>query len=431
MYKCSLYNVIVPYEEGDLLFNTYRGTLAKIDANCKSDLNIVHHGSPYKDLFVEQGFWVKEDQDELLEMKQVNEEAKFNQKEMNLTIKLTDECNFRCLYCYQPHTTEKLTSSKLRRIEKFVLNSIKDGIKKVFFHLFGGEPSLNLSIASELSNFLKFNNIQHGFTMTSNGYLLNATLVAEMERIGINSLQVTLDGPQQIHDSMRYLPNGEGTYEVILKNLIYILQNTEIHMVIRCNLSKRNAPYIHELLQNLFVSGLLESKRVEITTHEAMKHETTPDSPVDDEVYFNSRIEFAQESLKVCALYANYGKKIYTCKMRPYSCEFDVLHNRVISTNLDFEYCTSSGIDNFVGGIDDDGNVIRTEHDKIRTTRVPFLKSKCVACKVLPICMGGCALLEHMGSDSCIFIKYVLDDYVRLLYESRKSNNVSQKGELL
>lgn len=128
-------------------------------------------------------------------------------------------------------------------------------------------------------------------------------------------------------------------------------------MAIRYNLTKHNAPFIHELFKDLAKYSLLESDSVFYTSNEAIKHITTPDSPGDDALYFNSRSEYAKEDMRL--------------------------------------------------------NIIRT-------TRNPFSNPKCVSCVVLPNCMGGCVLLGEMGSDTCDPIKYVLDDYIRLIYMSKK-----------
>ncbi|MNC53824.1 hypothetical protein D3C75_1032670 [compost metagenome] len=48
-----------------------------------------------------------------------------------------------------------------------------------------------------------------------------------------------------------------------------------------------------------------------------------------------------------------------------------------------------------------------------------FLKTKCVDCRLLPLCMGGCSKLEAMGEDECIPERYIFPELLKLYYEEQ------------
>lgn len=428
MYKCSDYNILTDYDGSCLLYNSFKGTLAKIDSDCKADLESLNCSSRHADAFVKQGFWVDAGHDELGEIKELNRKAKFEQKEVHVTLKLTDECNFRCFYCYQAHAPNVLDSTKMDAVKKYLARICENGIESVRLNLFGGEPTLNLAVAIDLADYLKSKKIEHKFSMATNGYLLTPSAVADLERIGVSSVQVTLDGPEHVHDKMRYLADGGKTYGVILDNIAHILDATDIQVIIRHNLTKNNVRHIPELYEDLHRRGLFKSGRVTVYANEAIKHLTTRDSADDGSIYFDSREDYARENFRLLEMRLQYGFKVAPTKLMPSSCPFDILNNHVVGTNLDLEYCTSSGSDMSVGAINPDGSVTKTEHDLGRVSRNPFDKPKCAACKLLPVCMGGCALMERLGKSTCTFVKYVLDDYVRLMYVSRRKSQAGSEG---
>lgn len=56
--------------------------------------------------------------------------------------------------------------------------------------------------------------------MITNAYLLTKVVAKWLHEVGIDSIQVTLDGPEAIHDSRRHLTNGGSTFAMIIDNLL-------------------------------------------------------------------------------------------------------------------------------------------------------------------------------------------------------------------
>jgi uncharacterized protein len=175
---------------------------------------------------------------------------------IGLQILPTLKCNFRCIYCYENlnNSDEFMAKEVMDAIIENFKKTMKSTTRYLYISWYGGEPLLATEQISYLSNlFIDIcdeNNIQYFSHITTNGYLLNRQNVDLLIKLRIKSLQITIDGPENIHNSRRMLKNGGGTYKKILSNLEYaISQNLDI--AIRINIDKTNAHGIEDLLLEL------------------------------------------------------------------------------------------------------------------------------------------------------------------------------------
>jgi uncharacterized protein len=88
--------------------------------------------------------------------------------------------------------------------------------------------------------------------MTTNGYLLSRTTFDEMLALGINSFQISLDGPKQVHNQTRIKLNGNGTFDQIWSNLVD-MKNThkDFTVILRIHLTGNNLSAITDLMANI------------------------------------------------------------------------------------------------------------------------------------------------------------------------------------
>lgn len=88
---------------------------------------------------------------------------------------------------------------------------------------FGGEPLLCSDLMKEVVEYIHFRNRTLNrcisFSVTSNGTLLNNNILDFLHDEGI-SLCISLDGPKHIHDRNRMHPNGTGSFDLIIENVI-------------------------------------------------------------------------------------------------------------------------------------------------------------------------------------------------------------------
>lgn len=109
-----------------------------------------------------------------------------------LRLAVTDRCNLRCTYCMPEEGLNWLPRKELMTYEEMLrLCSllVKMGIEKI--RITGGEPFVRKDLLPFLQNLSLINGLQE-LALTTNG-LLTAPLVPELKRIGIKSVNLSLD----------------------------------------------------------------------------------------------------------------------------------------------------------------------------------------------------------------------------------------------
>jgi uncharacterized protein len=88
--------------------------------------------------------------------------------------------------------------------------------------------------------------------MTTNGYLLDQASAARLAALGIRHFQISLDGPESMHDRTRVRADGKGTFNRIWTNLIAIRDGTlPIDILLRVHLTPDNLPAMPEFLREV------------------------------------------------------------------------------------------------------------------------------------------------------------------------------------
>ena len=130
-------------------------------------------------------------------------------------------CDFGCSYCYQEgYSAPPAPPFKdvARAFFRYVKNEFAG--RKKYITLFGGEPlAEGKRSREEFSYFLsaaKEANI--ALAVVTNGYRL-AEYLPLMEGVKIREIQVTLDGPEALHDVRRPGPGGKPTFKKISEGI--------------------------------------------------------------------------------------------------------------------------------------------------------------------------------------------------------------------
>lgn len=190
---------------------------------------------------------------------------RFNREhDLTLTILPTFLCNFQCNYCYEVKRHESMNPDLQRRLVKLV-EKRSDNLKSVNVTWMGGEPLLAFRSIEFLSQrFLEVcvkKNIKYSAGIITNGYLLtpkNFSILAD--KYMVNSFQITIDGPQEVHDERRPLKNGENTFYKIVSNLQDIIasrpRETHVQVIVRVNIDNLNMSRASELIDILCEKGL-------------------------------------------------------------------------------------------------------------------------------------------------------------------------------
>ncbi|WP_066387162.1 GTP 3',8-cyclase MoaA [Helicobacter himalayensis] len=115
----------------------------------------------------------------------------FGRKIDYLRISLTQQCNFRCVYC-MPDTPEDFFDPKaleLSKLLEFVKIALDNGIKKI--RLTGGEPLLRPDIAEFIAGIYAHNKNTE-IALTSNAFLLEK-FAKKLKDAGLKRINISLD----------------------------------------------------------------------------------------------------------------------------------------------------------------------------------------------------------------------------------------------
>jgi uncharacterized protein len=249
-------------------YNALNGGLCELEQEVyenilKKDFNAIKSSdlSAFNEL--KRAFYiVPDDFDETSYVKIMTWEMKLNKESLGLTIVPTLDCNFRCFYCYQQNYRQPRYMSKeiADNVVNFVKKRIAPYTTNVGITWYGGEPLLALSTIEYISKELKkvFYNeetedekkTKFKATIATNGYLLderNSEILSK--ECDVKDVQVTLDGPREIHDRRR--PHKDGpSYDVIIRNLKNNAHFFE-RVLVRINVDKTNKTFIPDLLKEL------------------------------------------------------------------------------------------------------------------------------------------------------------------------------------
>ena len=247
--------------KGLVLFNTFTGALAFFKCSMRPHLEALlsKSGVPksadrWLEYLVAKRFLIPEGTNELRQVRFVQGKTHHRTDKMELILLSSEECNFRCTYCYEefPRGTMEpwVREAVVRWVERRIptLNSVK-------IDWFGGEPLLGLEamqdIAPKVQALCRQHDVQVLQGITTNAYLLTPDVFTSLVSWGVTDYQITIDGPQRTHDTTRILKDGGGgTYDVIIENLRQITTLPGNCMIsLRINFGPENLPYMDEHLK--------------------------------------------------------------------------------------------------------------------------------------------------------------------------------------
>ncbi|MBI5739707.1 MAG: radical SAM protein [Nitrospirae bacterium] len=190
---------------------------------------------------------------------------------------LTDRCNLRCGHCYQGAAgARELSFDEIRDVLREIRETlwawadIYNVSISPSFNVTGGEPFLLRNFFKVLEEIRKE---EIDIFILSNGTLIDEKKAERLSALGIKGIQVSIEGPRQIHDRIR----GEGSYASAMAGVKNLL-DAGMTVTLNVTLSGLNAPFIHELVsvaeeagvQRLGFSRLVPCGRGKGLLHEMM-----------------------------------------------------------------------------------------------------------------------------------------------------------------
>ena len=195
---------------------------------------------------------------------------------LHITLQLTQQCNFRCVYCiYAPNEFEFQRSHSPKRMSKETaikaidfLAAHSSGTDRIALSFYGGEPLLEYDLMHELVLYAEelFEGRDLLFSVTTNASLITREIAEFLSQHNF-ILLISIDGTPQIHDRGRkFAANGMGTYSTIESNL-QMIQNdfSELYDKISFNMVVDTRFSTQEVHAFIMSNPLFKDKSVTLT----------------------------------------------------------------------------------------------------------------------------------------------------------------------
>ncbi len=339
---------------------------------------------------MEDWFIVEDDFDESSLLRYYTNKLKYttNEAGIDATVLTTYRCNMECSYCYESGVkedkdtvlNEKISDSMITWLNAY---STMKKVNDIFVDFYGGEPLLNKKMMIYFMKKAAQESQHYRFSSVTNGTLLTKETVKELKPLGFTASQVTLDGPELLHDDRRRMKSGKGTFDVIFNNILNVVDDIGIGLSI--NTDRQNYEAIPEFLDFLASYGLADKIVLAFNiVQPAVKEQEHCKKHI-----FNAG-EVSESQFMVYKAAVDKGFNIQhrivsgVCRSQH---EFSVVFDPV----GDIYPCPATvGIDKFYSG-----NVTQPLNEFYRRWSQhigsePWNTEECLDCKYLPICLGGC-----------------------------------------
>jgi uncharacterized protein len=446
--KASHYNFFFKADDGNTLaYNALSNSLARVDPEkFKLIQEILESPGCYaydtedkqklKQDLLKGHFLIDETLDEVEILKMRSHLGRYSKEYLGLAIAPTLACNFDCSYCFEGDRKKgTMTVEVEEALIKFVENRL-DLANLFTLTWFGGEPTLKIDIIERLTRKFKELCREHKVhfppsSMISNGYLLTRENAEKIKSLDINSVQVTLDGPPEVHDSRRKLKNGKGTFTQILDNIKACLDILNIQ--VRINIDKDNVEEAEKLGKIFAEHGLIDKVPFYFGNVEPLTDACTDISTL----CFNTR-EYSKIVIRLLNKFREKGIIGYRYPAPAHFgfCSADKFNTYVVAPSGHLYKCWNEinlSRESSVGTVFEEDLDARQINNLTKYLNWdPFEVEKCRQCKILPICAGGCPykILQDGENENCIDFKYNLQEMLRLKYEEIKKKEKIKSGGL-
>lgn len=388
----SRYNVVVEYEGKWIIYNLLKSSCVILNENEYVNYNsfLEFEG---KDTLSELGIYIEDNYNEL-------EEAFYyfrrntddrNQNYRKHRIYTTLACNAKCPYCFEQGGSKQFMDlHTAERVSKYILDK-QGNAKKLSITWFGGEPLLNTEVIDYVSNYISKNkgaDVEFSSFLVTNGLLLDQPLIKKaISNWKLDEVQITLDGLKETYEKTKNFKTKDA-FELVIRN-IKLLLDSDVKVKIRLNYDLNNYEEILHLIDYLGVN-FSQYSNVFVYAYKIFSNSNKD----------NSRFSSYELDIKILKhLIANgfYKDILESITPNMISCVAGSLYNTMFLPKGDIGKCAQAMADgDIVGNIQDGVN-----NKKVARWCCGLLTNKCMECKLLPICGGGCLYEIFKGRNGC------------------------------
>ena len=399
--KISKYNITKEYNDKVLVYNSFSKSCIILEKD--SDISCFNNIESFdkltkneKELLKKNGFVIDDNRNELSEIKYAYQQNFFKSDSLTIALVPTLTCNFACPYCFEKNLNcgKENIKEYFKSLKAYAVKNFKK-YRNIQLSLFGGEPLIYID---ECINFLKWvktdsekNRYNYITTITTNGSLLTENILEQLVNFNLKTLQITIDSERNIHDKNRIFKNGKPSFDLLIDkcNMVakLIKEESKFKFIIRINLNNTNQSGVADTLNSINMENREKISLLFRAVYNTEQYKKSNTNNVNDlKSYYD--------------LGTKMGFKILNEKYNFQTCEacgdkkfFYLMPDLSLwkcINDLSYKKCC-------IGTMKSDGNI------KLNSTNVvnwynncmsAFENEKCLNCKMLPDCFGGCPLYK-------------------------------------
>ncbi len=369
---------------------------------------------------IERGYYYKdpEEEEKLFAELFKNFSAKAKNRPVKYVICPTYSCNLNCTYCFEK---DALAGNKMD-MDESLLEASLESIKTI-------SKNINKDIVRKILEFAVKKDAK--ITIVTNGVFAGDFIdILSQAKDNIEMLQITIDGPESIHDKRRMHFSGKGSFAEVSCGIDDLLDN-KINTNARINIDMENIEYLPEIYEYMLKMGWIghpnfKVKPSLITDHTTLEY-TQP--IVEEEKLLERLISIYDENPELEKLFGFYSFKPLrhiqeilhgapNVSPRFFNCESNLLELYIFCPDGYIYTCPESignkdiSIGKFIPSLE----LSTSGMSEWRDRDIMNIK-KCKDCKFAPICGGGCPYSSMIisGGEEPVCERYqeVLDTYLQ------------------
>jgi len=344
--------------------------------------------------------------DESVVLEVVRNQTEKSQKLGLMYLLPTDNCNFRCVYCFIRKSVHMMNEKTCDNAIEYFFN-ISDSKEKQII-LYGGEPLLNWKICEMTIRKARAIDDRVGLQLVTNGSLITDKIAKLLADFDVET-SISIDGPKEVNDAMRKDCEGNGTFDKTMLGYKALREYSKCG--ISCTVASHNINILPQVTE--WIVTKLEPSSIGFNL--LIGNRFTP-------IYVDPKkvAENLIKSFEICKEHGIYedrvGRKVINwVKREVYPTDCAGIGGQIVVTpdGMIGPCHAFIGSDKYFSK---EWNIKEDKNFQEFAKRYPFNMESCYECEALGICGGGCpyrAYLNHntiwgLDEDHCEFVKHLL-----------------------
>ncbi|MHB8841054.1 MAG: radical SAM protein [Candidatus Aquicultor sp.] len=331
-------------------------------------------------------------------------------KRLSFVVCPTYSCNLRCTYCFEGDLTHQNNANLEEKDVEHVFAAIDQlrqtySGRKASVDLFGGEPLLPRAKGFVGKVLKEASRRSLPVSITTNGIHLDQ-FIEELDsnKDAIRAVQITLDGPANIHNQRRKFADNRGTFDKVCSSIDTLL-TLQIMVTVRVNTDLQNIDSLPELLEFMAKRGWVDNPYFTCNLSPVQDHALTgryeyllTEDKLIAKILGMLKDTRGSENVVRLNMFRTLGHIMSVLKrntsMQPmlYYCEANNLENLVFGSDGYIYACTECmGSKELAIGEFKPALKLYDEAIKMWNGRNVLTLDECRECDIALLCGGGCA----------------------------------------